>query len=199
MIEFYDIDKAEPYSIFKTKYNLAHKLGQSKIEAIAISSFNKTHDEVDSRFVNLKFIKGNEFIFFSNYNSPKSIAFSTHNQIGALIYWSSTDTQIRMKAKIKKTSISYNNSYFQKRSFNKNALAISSSQSEIISSYNEVLRKYEGAKENNDLSICPKYWGGFSFVPYYFEFWEGHKSRINKRIAFNIKNHDIWEKSILQP
>ena len=37
MIEFYDIDKAEPYSIFKTKYNLAHKLGQSKIEAIAIS------------------------------------------------------------------------------------------------------------------------------------------------------------------
>ena len=23
------------------------------------------------------------------------------------------------------------------------------------------------------LKDCPEYWGGYSFVPYYFEFWEG--------------------------
>ena len=55
-------------------------------------------------------------VFFSNYNSPKSIAFESHNQIAALFYWSSTDTQIRLKARINKTSAAYNDEYFKKRS-----------------------------------------------------------------------------------
>ena len=65
---------------------------------------NNKANEVDSRYVNLKFITNDEFIFFSNYDSPKASAFNSHNQIAALLYWSSINVQIRMKAKIKKTS-----------------------------------------------------------------------------------------------
>ena len=50
----------------------------------------------------------------------------------------------------------------------------------------------------NNLKNCPDYWGGFAFTPYYFEFWEGHKSRINKRLVFK-KIEKNWEKSIIQP
>jgi pyridoxine/pyridoxamine 5'-phosphate oxidase len=32
-------------------------------------------NEVDSRYVNLKFISNDEFIFFSNYDSPKASSF----------------------------------------------------------------------------------------------------------------------------
>ena len=39
------------------------------------------------RFVNLKFIDNDKFIFFTNYNSPKSLAFETHNQISGLFFW----------------------------------------------------------------------------------------------------------------
>ena len=45
---------------------------------------------------------------------------------------------------------------------------------------------------------CPDYWGGYSFVPYYFEFWEGHQSRINKREVFE-KIDNVWKHFILQP
>ena len=30
----------------------------------------------------------------------------------------------------------------------------------------------------------PDFWGGYSFIPYYFEFWQGHENRLNKRHVF---------------
>ena len=198
MIKFENLNEDKPYSIFKKKYDEALNARQKNIEAISISSYNTNTNEVDSRYVNLKFIKNNKFIFFSNYNSPKGFAFNSHNQIAALIYWSSIDVQIRMKAQINQTSKEFNQKYFFDRSKEKNALAISSNQSKQIDSYSQVIEKYNRSLESNDLKKCPEYWGGFSFIPYYFEFWLGHKSRINKREVFD-KTDGIWKHSFLQP
>ena len=153
---------------------------------------------MDSRYVNIKFISNDEFIFFSNYDSPKAAAFNSHNQIAAILYWSSINVQIRMRAQIKKTSKEFNKKYFFNRTEEKNAIAISSNQSKPIESYNQVIENYNKSLNNNDLKKCPEYWGGYSFTPYYFEFWEGHESRINKREVFQ-KIDGIWKKLILQP
>ena len=103
-----------------------------------------------------------------------------------------------MKANIKKTSPDFNNKYFAQRDDHKNALAISSDQSKVISSYEDVEMKYLKSFKSNNLNQCPEYWGGFSFIPYYFEFWEGHKSRLNKREVYEIKENK-WTNFILQP
>ena len=198
MIQFNNLNKKMPYLLFKEKYDDALNAGQKGIEAISISSYNKEINEVDSRYVNLKFISNDEFIFFSNYDSPKASSFNSHKQIGALIYWPNINIQIRMKAKIRKTSYEFNQNYFYNRAKEKNAIAISSKQSEVIVSYEDVIKKYEKTYKTDDLSKCPEYWGGFSFIPYYFEFWEGHKSRINKRLVFKKRDID-WEKIIIQP
>ena len=198
MIQFKNLSKDKPYLLFKSKYDEAFSAGQKVIEAISISTFENKTNEVDSRFVNLKFVSENEFIFFSNYKSPKANSFETHNQIAALIYWSSINVQIRMKAKIKKMSNDYNQSYFENRSKKKNALAISSNQSKPINSYDQVIENYNKSLSNDDLKKCPEYWGGYSFTPYYFEFWEGHESRINKRDVFE-KLDGGWRHSFVQP
>ena len=168
------------------------------IEAISISSYNKETKEVDSRYVNLKYISNDEFIFFSNYDSPKASAFNSHNQIAALLYWSSINVQIRMKAKIKKMSNDYNQRYFENRSKKKNALAISSNQSKPINSYKQVIENYNKSLNNDNLKKCPEYWGAYSFTPYYFEFWEGHESRLNKREIFE-EIDGCWRHSFVQP
>ena len=198
MIKFKNINQNIPYLIFKKKYDEALDTGQEGIEAITISSFNTKTDEVDSRYVNLKSIENDEFIFFSNYDSPKALSFDSHNQIAALIYWPTTNVQIRMRAKIKKTVAAYNQKYFFGRAKEKNALAISSNQSNLIDSFDQVKENYNNCLNNNDLKKCPKYWGGFSFIPYYFEFWEGHPSRINKREVYN-EIEGVWEHTFLQP
>ena len=79
----------------------------------------------------------------------------------------------------------------------KNALAIMSKQSSSIDSYEALQSNYKMILENNDLTKCPDYWGGFSFNPFYFEFWEGHESRLNKRETYEYKN-DEWVHGFLQ-
>ncbi len=198
MIQFINLNKEVPFQLFKEKYDEALNADQKSIEAISISSYNTEMQEVDSRFVNLKFVEDDKFIFFSNYNSPKSIAFRSHDQISALIYWSSINVQIRMKARIQKTSEKYNNEYFKQRSLDKNALAISSDQSAPILSFNQVIEKYNNVKKDRDLEKCPQHWGGFSFSPYEIEFWEGNSSRLNKRNFYKLIDN-IWHHSILEP
>ena len=198
MIKFNKLSQELPYIIFKDKYNEALNAGQKNIEAISIASFNKEKKEVDSRFVNLKIVDNDSFIFFSNYNSPKSLAFESHNQVSVNIYWPSINLQVRMKAKISKKKRSYNEAYFLNRSPEKNALAISSRQSEKIQAYSDVEKNFLEILENGNLSQRPKYWGGYYFIPDSFEFWRGHKSRLNKRELFTKENNG-WSKSILQP
>ena len=103
-----------------------------------------------------------------------------------------------MKAKIKKTSKQFNQEYFSSRSIKKNALAISSNQSKQIDSYSQVIENYNESLEIHNLKKCPEYWGGFSFTPYYFEFWTGHESRINKREVFE-RTDGKWTHLFLQP
>ena len=86
MISFQDIDNSEPYLKFKDEYDKALAKNQNIIEAICISSYSLENKIVDSRFVNLKTVNNKEFIFFSNYTSPKAIQFETHNQISAVIF-----------------------------------------------------------------------------------------------------------------
>jgi pyridoxamine 5'-phosphate oxidase len=198
MIVFNKLSKEEPYILFKKKYDDSLKSNQSNIEAIAISSYSEKLKEVNSRYVNLKFINDKKFIFFSNYNSPKSIEFNSHNQISALIFWSNINLQIRLKGQIEKTNTAFNKNYFIKRDIDKNAIAISSQQSCQVESYADVQKNYLDSFKTNNLTECPDYWGGYFFIPYYFEFWEGHKSRLNKREVFK-KHNGVWNKSFLQP
>lgn len=198
MIIFKNLNDGAPFSLFKEKYDQASNVGQQLIEAICISSYSKEFKEVNSRFVNLKFVEHDEFIFFSNYNSPKSEEFKSHKQISALIYWNSTNTQIRIKAEISKTPTEFNKKYFKARSPEKNALAISSDQSRLIDTYENVKENYDKVLLSDDLTECPDYWGGYSFIPYYFEFWEGHESRLNKREVYKMKGNS-WKCSLIQP
>jgi pyridoxamine 5'-phosphate oxidase len=198
MIEFNNLNNELPYLLLKQKYDEALKAGQKNIEAISISSYNKETNEVDSRFVNLKYVIKDQFIFFTNYNAPKSVAFKSHNQISAILFWPSINIQIRIKSCVVKTDVKFNKKFFKKRSAEKNALAIASKQSQKISSYEEVIKKYMLTQKTKDLNKCPDYWGGFSFKPYYFEFWEGHKDRINKRKVFE-KTNSGWNEFFLEP
>ena len=177
---------------------MALSKNQNQIERILIASFNTDLKEVNARYVNLKYVIKDEWIFFSNYESVKAKDFLTHNQITAVSYWSSIDVQIRMKATINKSSKEFSDKHFSLRSKEKNALAISSLQSQPVNSYKDVKNNYEKTLSSSDLKKRPTYWGGYSFIPYYFEFWKGHESRINKREIYKNENNK-WIKSFLSP
>ena len=199
MINFLNLSSEKPYILFRSLYQKATESGQKGVEAISVSSYNQFLQEVEARYVNLKYIDNNEWIFFSNYRSPKANQFESHNQVSVLIYWASINTQIRIKAKIFKASSEFSDQHFQGRTKEKNALAISSNQSEVIDSYDEVTKNFHETLEimTSD-TPRPDFWGGYSFTPYYFEFWQGHENRLNKRHVFK-QQKDEWTEQLLQP
>ncbi len=199
MIDIKNINNSEPYALFLSLYNQALQNNERYIEAACISSLNEKNQEVESRYVNLKYIYDQEWIFFTNYDSQKAKDFEFHNQISVIFFWKSTNIQIRIKANIKKTNKSFSDKHFLKRQKEKNALAISSNQSKKIRSYEDVINNYEEVLNKKiHLNKRPNYWGGFSFTPYYFEFWEGNDNRINKRKVYILKNNS-WDNFFLQP
>ena len=149
MIKFINPSAEKPYIHFQSLYEEALANNQKGIEAISVSSYNQHMNEVEARYVNLKYIADNEWIFFSNYNSPKAQQFRSHSQVSVLIFWPSINIQIRIKAKISKTSADFSDEHFLGRTQEKNALAISSDQSSVISSYDLVTEKYKYAKFKN--------------------------------------------------
>lgn len=197
MIDLQNICNEEPYLEFKRFYDLAKDQNQNSIQAICISSFNNKTNQPNSRFVNLKLVKNNEWIFFSNYNSPKAEEFRMNKKISAIFFWDSINTQIRLKGEIFKTSKSFSDEYFSKRKEEKNILAIVSNQSKKIESYEDLKQKYRDYKYSQS-ETRPNYWGGFSFIPSYFEFWEGHKNRLNKRKVYEYKKGS-WNCYLLEP
>lgn len=199
MIKFISTPDNAPYRNFFEYYSLAKENDEPLIEAIHLSSIDNKLSTVDSRVVNLKYISGENWVFFTNYKSPKAIQFQTNNNISVVIFWKSVNVQIRLKAKITILESSISDKYFKERAPHKNALAISSNQSNKIDSYKLVNKKYEKTlSSNRDLTERPKYWGGYSFTPYYFEFWKGHPSRVNERHVYNFQDYN-WEEYYLEP
>ena len=197
MITFTNIDEKKPFARIEDLYKEALIANQKNIEAICISSYSKKNG-VNSRFVNLKIVDDDKLFFFTNYESEKAYEFDENNQISAVLYWNETNTQIRMKSKILKTSNQFNQNYFTKRTKEKNALAISSKQSKKIDSFQSVRKNFFDVMHSNDLTTCPEYWGGYCFSPFYIEFWNGKDTRLNHRQVFELIDED-WQDSILQP
>ena len=199
MIKFINPSTDRPYIYFQSLYQEALANDQRGVEAISVSSYNQKMNEVEARYVNLKYIADDEWIFFSNYNSPKAIQFMSHSQVSILIFWQSINTQIRIKAKISKTPPEFSDKHFQGRTLEKNALAISSNQSQVTDSFDKVTKNfYKTLDAMTPDTKRPDFWGGFSFIPYYFEFWKGNKNRLNKRHVFEQKDNE-WIESLLQP
>ena len=199
MISFINLNSSKPYNVFNDLYNNALDSQQENIEAVCISSYDNQSNEVNSRYVNLKYVNNDKWVFFTNYESPKNQEFRTHSQISCVFFWHRINTQIRIKAKVSKLDKESSDKHFSSRSEDKNALAISSNQSKKIISYEQVVKNYKVVLSSGDnLFERPKYWGGYYFIPYHFEFWTGHDSRINKREVFD-NTDGLWKHSFLQP
>ena len=97
-VEFININQSKPYKKFLQLYDEANAQ-QKHIEAISISSYDIYLKEVNSRFVNLKYVNDEDWIFFSNYNSPKSEDLTSQSNISTNIL-EGLNVQIRMKARI---------------------------------------------------------------------------------------------------
>lgn len=197
MIQIDNIDSLKPLNLFQNAYTEALEAGQKNIEAACLSTVSQSNNP-HSRFINIKYINPSEFIFFSNFLSPKGQHINHNNNVALTFFWNEANIQIRVEGVISRLDDIRSDLHWSGRLQSKNALAISSRQSSLVKSYEDILSNYDNCIKTKDLSKRPSYWGGLVIEPSYFEFWQGHKSRLNKRDLYQFKE-GVWDHSILQP
>ncbi|MCH9717460.1 MAG: pyridoxamine 5'-phosphate oxidase [Gammaproteobacteria bacterium] len=146
----------------------------------------------NSRVVLLKGLEDGAFIFYTNYESAKSIELE-HTPFAALnFYWAGLARQVRVRGSVQRVSRAASEAYFSSRSMMSQCSAIVSPQSRVISSRTALLDASEQLMVGQSQSsaqqvVCPSYWGGFSVLAEEIEFWQGRDHRLHDRILYSKK------------
>ena len=156
-----------------------------------------------SRYVLMKSFSKSGFIFFSNYQSRKGVELAGNPHACILFYWPSIHRQVRIEGTVSRISDETSKEYFKTRPKPSQASAVISKQSQVVASRHELELKMKQCLDQyaNDEVPKPTDWGGYLLQPSYFEFWQGHSSRLHDRMVFerDTSNKGIWKFFRLYP
>jgi len=153
-----------------------------------------------SRIVLLKETGIDNLIFYTNYLSRKGRELSTNPHASVLFFWPDLQRQVRIEGKIEKTSAQDSDQYFNSRPDASQLASWASTQSQVISSRQELEEAYKEEEKRFSKSPItrPSHWGGFQLFAESFEFWQGRESRLHDRLKY-IRNDDEWKLVRLAP
>lgn len=140
------------------------------------------------------------FLFFTNYESDKGSQLAVNPNCSLLFAWLDLERQVKINGVAEKISREESEVYFQSRPRMSQIGAWSSTQSQKLSSRNEMEDLfYSNIKKFGDDKIpIPPFWGGYRVVPHYIEFWQGRQSRLHDRIVYE-RNKSNWTICRLSP
>ena len=151
------------------------------------------------RIVLLKGADPRGFVFFTNYGSRKGRDLAAHPVAGLTFLWKELERQVRVEGAVEKVSKEESQAYYDTRPLGSRIGAWASPQSERIADrawlekrWKELTRKY------GETPPLPAHWGGYRVLPDHYEFWQGRRSRLHDRIAYDLEG-GAWKVSRLAP
>lgn len=164
-----------------------------------ILSTSGKSNKPDARVVLLKEISDGGLVFYTNYESKKSKELQENPNASLLFFWRELGRQIRILGKVRKISHEGSEEYFKTRPYESKIAAWISKQSKVIPNRDFLIEKFNEYKRRFDEDVpLPPYWGGYTLIPNYFEFWQGRLNRLHDRIAYKKHKKD-WKISRLAP
>tara|TARA_Y100000766_G_scaffold103272_1_gene88459 strand:+ start:14992 stop:15636 length:645 start_codon:yes stop_codon:yes gene_type:complete len=190
----------EPIKLFDKWFSEIKSSTSLEVNAMTLSTIDN-EGYPKGRVVLLKHYSDEGFIFFTNYNSEKSISIKNNNKVSISFFWEDQERQVIIKGFAKKTSEEISSNYFNSRpKGSKLGALVSENQSAVIKSKQVLIDKFNELKDdykNKEISR-PLNWGGYIVSPVEYEFWQGGENRLHDRIRFKlIKNN--WLKERLSP
>ena len=195
---FMDIDN--PIELFKIWMSEAEKKEINDPNALSLATTNK-NNEPSVRMVLLKGLSEKGFVFYTNFNSPKSLDLKNNLKAAMCFHWKSLQRQIRISGNITQINDHEADTYFASRPYESRIGAWASDQSQVMNKREDFLKKidkFENKFKNEKNVPRPKHWSGWCLNPLSIEFWVGDKYRIHERLKYN-KDLGNWKKQILYP
>ncbi len=196
-------DLKNPIELFKNWMDDAIKSEPNDPNALALATSDK--NEIPSvRMVLLKDFDESGFVFYTSFNSPKSITLKNNPNASMCFHWKTLLRQIRITGSVSSVSDEEADNYYKSRPYDSRIGAWASQQSQILKSREELLSEIEKFKKkypNEENVPRPKYWSGWKLSPVEIEFWLGGRSRIHERLKYIKKQNQNkdWERVLLNP
>jgi pyridoxamine 5'-phosphate oxidase len=162
--------------------------GLAEPNAMTVSTVD-LHGAPDARIVLARGVDRYGFVFYTNYESPKSRQLNARPVAAATFGWLELHRQVRVRGTVERVSEQQSDEYFASRPRESQIGAWASPQSEQLDSRDELDRLVDAQRvafETADVVPRPAFWGGWRLVPDELEFWEGRASRLHDRIRYRL-------------
>lgn len=140
-----------------------------------------------ARTVLVRGVDADGLVFFTNYDSPKSLDLESNSKVAAVFAWLDLHRQVRVSGVAARVSAEESDAYFAGRPRGSQIGAWASPQSEVLGGRAELdarVAHYEAQFAADQPVPRPPNWGGWRLVPDRFEFWQGRPNRLHDRLRY---------------
>jgi len=193
-------DHKNPIHQFKNWLEEAKK-DPTLTEPTAMSVATATKDGTPSvRILLLKEVDERGFVFYTNFESRKSLELAENPKASLCFYWMPLELQVRVEGRVERVSDEQADAYFATRARDSQIGAWSSKQSRVLSAKVDLLQAISDnmAKFEGKPVPRPPHWSGWRVIPSTIEFWKQGDFRLHEREIFT-KTADGWAVENLYP
>jgi pyridoxamine 5'-phosphate oxidase len=183
----------EPLAQFRHWWDDAMLAGIEEMNAMTLATVT-VDDTADARMVLLKGFDEHGFVFFTNYNSEKSIQLDSNPRCCLLFHWKELERQVRIHGIAAKISAHESLEYFNARPEGSKIGAWASPQSKIVAgkAWLEETFNYYKERFKHGVIAKPPHWGGYRVKMHRIEFWQGRPNRMHDRIQYSKSGENKW-------
>ncbi len=188
-----------PIVKFELWWSEVKEIGLKHPGAVCVSTIDR-HGFPSGRFVDLKDIIDDCFIFCTNLDSQKGHDIENNDKVALTFWWEAIGYQVRIIGHALQISSALADRYWQTRPRDAQITTLSCQQSKPLLSEHILQEQFEKVKKNagsNDIPR-PDNWGGYTVKPVMIEFLTFKASRLHLRERYTI-NGGSWGKELLQP
>jgi len=193
-----DAAPADPIAHFSSLYQQAATT-LPEPDAMVLSTVDPD-GRPSGRYVLLKKVDAQGFVFFTNLGSRKARALDA-NRLGALTFYWPPETQVRIEGTVERVTPAEADAYFATRPREFQIGAWASSQSDPLESRLALDARVREAAAKFAAGAAvtrPPFWSGYRLVPDRIEFWTRDPHRLHDRVLYERRN-GAWTRSFLFP
>jgi pyridoxamine 5'-phosphate oxidase len=190
----------DPLEIFRNGYDEELSKSRVRLPSACCLGTIGLDGYPNSRFVSLKEVRGEDFIFTGPLNSGKGQELLKNPKVSLTFWWTETERQVRVQGVAVPLSNELADSYFKDRNKDAQVLAYVSEQGKPVDDLNGLADLFEARKQRfaGEEITRPAEWSGFSITPVRIEFMAFKESRFHIRELY-YKEDGEWQSVYLQP